>query len=217
MTSIVYNRDCMAAMREFPDKYFDLAVVDPPYGIGYSELVGKKKKSDGWKERNASQWDNAIPNIEYFIELFRVSKNQIIWGGNYFELPPSRCFLIWDKVQRIDQADCELAWCSFSSSARVFRYARGNESGFAPKLKGAERSGINIHPTQKPIALYDWIYKNYLPDGGRVIDTHLGSGSNRIAADRAGNIDFYGYELDPDYYAAQEKRYAEYKSQLKLF
>ena len=215
--SQVFNIDCMEGMKQYPDKYFDLAVVDPPYGIGYSELVGKKKSKDGWKERKGSKWDNAIPDNNYFIELIRVSKNQIIWGGNYFSLEPTRCFLIWDKVQRIDQADCEFAWTSFNSSARVFQYARGNESGFAPMLKGSDRFGINIHPTQKPIALYRWIYKNYLPEGGKVIDTHLGSGSNRIAADKAGNIDFTAYELDKDYYEAQEKRWTNYKAQLKMF
>lgn len=215
--SIVYNSDCLEGMKQYPDKYFDLAVVDPPYGIGYSELVGKKKTEHGWKKRAASQWDNETPNDEYFEQLFRVSKNQIIWGGNYFNLPPTRCFIIWDKVQRIDQADCEYAWTSFEKSARVFQYARGNESGFAPMLKGSERAGINIHPTQKPIKLYAWLYSNYLPEGGKVLDTHLGSGSNRIAAHKAGNIDFVGYEIDKDYYEAQEKRYKDFISQLVMF
>lgn len=215
--SIALHIDCMNYMATLPDNYFDLAVVDPPYGISYSQLVGQKSTKHGWKERQSSDWDNSVPNKEYFIQLNRISKNQIIWGGNYFDLPPTRCFLIWDKVQRIDQADCEFAWTSFEKSARVFQYARGNESGFAPKLKGTERAGINIHPTQKPIALYQWIYKNYLPEGGKVIDTHLGSGSNRIAADKAGNIDFVGCELDKEYFDAQEKRWREYKAQLTIF
>jgi len=215
-SSEVYMMDCIQGMKEYPDKYFDLAVVDPPYGIGYSELVGKKKKSDGWKERNSSQWDNEIPNIEYFIELFRVSKNQIIWGGNYFDLPPTRCYLVWDKVQRIDQADCELAWTSFDKSARVFQYARGNESGFAPKLKGVERAGINIHPTQKPIALYGWIYSKFTNEGDRILDTHLGSGSSRIAANKA-NINFVGFEIDEEYFKKAEQRYEVFTSQPRLF
>lgn len=211
-----YLMDCILGMKEYPDKYFDLAVVDPPYGIGYSELVGKKKTADRWKERKSSQWDNAIPSTEYFIELFRVSKNQIVWGGNYFDLPPTRCFIIWDKVQRIDQADCEFAWTSFDKSARVFQYARGNESGFAPKLKGVERAGINIHPTQKPIALYSWIFKNYSEPGQKVIDTHLGSGSSRISAHKYG-LNFTGFEIDDEYYYMQEGRFEKYLSQPTLF
>ena len=216
MTSEVFNEDCMAVMARYPDKYFDLAVVDPPYGIGYSKLVGNKKTEHGWKKRAARKWDNKIPNAEYFEQLFRVSKNQIIFGGNYFHLPPTRCFIIWDKVQRIDQADCEFAWTSFKESARVFQYARGNESGFAPKLKGAERAGINIHPTQKPIALYIWILKKFAKDGDLILDTHLGSGSSRIAAHKAG-LSFVGCELDKEYFDAQEKRFKDYVSQLTIF
>lgn len=216
LVSETYHMDCLAGMKEYPDKYFDLAVVDPPYGIGYSELVGKKKASDGWKERKSSKWDNVVPCLEYFTELFRVSKNQIIWGGNYFDLLPTRCFIIWDKVQRIDQADCEFAWTSFDKSARVFNYARGNESGFAPKLKGVERAGINIHPTQKPIALYSWIYQNYAEPGQRIIDTHLGSGSSRIAAHKNG-LHFVGFEIDEEYYFGQDDRFKTYLSQPTLF
>jgi len=215
--STVYLMDCMEALPQYPAGYFDLAAVDPPYGIGYSALVGQKQEKHGWKKRNASEWDNNTPDKEYFNCLFKHSKSQIIWGGNYFALPATRCFLIWDKVQRIDQADCEFAWTSFNSSARVFQYARGNESGFAPKLKGSERAGINIHPTQKPIALYAWTYHNYLPQGGKVVDTHLGSGSNRIAAHKAGNIEFTGFEIDEEYFDASVKRFEEYARQLKLF
>jgi site-specific DNA-methyltransferase (adenine-specific) len=217
MTHNIHNTDCMELMRSFPDKHFELAVVDPPYGIGYSRLVGKKKSEHGWKKRNASQWDNETPNAEYFKELFRVSKNQIVWGGNYFELPPTRCFIIWDKVQRIDQADCEFAWTSFNGSARVFQYARGNESGFAPKLKGIERAGINIHPTQKPVKLYDWIFKNYLPNGGKVLDTHGGSMSSVISAIKAGNIEMTCSELDKDYFKAAKERILTFQSQLDMF
>lgn len=215
MINTVHLMDCMIGMKETPDKFYDLAVVDPPYGIGYSKLVGLKKQQHGWKERNESEWDNKIPDGKYFNELLRISKNQIIWGGNYFNLPTTRCFLIWDKVQRIDQADCEYAWTSFENSARVFRYARGNESGFAPMLKGTERAGINIHPTQKPIALYSWILHNYAKPGFKILDTHVGSGSSRIAAHKAG-LDFTGYELDADYWAAQEKIYKDFCSQLTL-
>ena len=213
--SEVTNEDCMEGMARYPDKYFDLAIVDPPYGIGYSDVVGKKKKEHGWKERKSSQWDLHTPSFEYFIELFRVSKNQIIWGGNYFDLKPTRCFLIWDKVQRINQADCELAWTSFSSSARIFQYARGNESGFAPKLKEIEKAFANIHPTQKPVKLYKWLLQNYANQGDKILDTHLGSGSSRIAAYEMG-FDFTAFELDKEYFEAQEKRYKAHIAQLKM-
>lgn len=214
--SEIYNTDCLAAMREMPDNAFDLAIVDPPYGIKYSELVGSKKSKHGWKERGSMEWDNNVPDGEYFIELFRVSKNQIIWGGNYFDLPPTRCFLIWDKVQRIDQADCEFTWTSFLHSARVFNYARGNESGFAPKSIFSDKSFSNIHPTQKPIALYKWLLQNYAKTGDRILDTHLGSGSSRIAAYDMG-FDFVGYELDAEYFEASDRRFKNHISNLQLF
>jgi len=198
MNSIVYNADCIAGMKQYPDNHFDLAVVDPPYGIGISSNPVRQK-------HNKKTWDSAIPNDEYFKELFRVSKNQIIWGGNYFPLPPSQGFLIWDKVQPHDfsLAMCEFAWISFQSPAKMYKKSVQAEQG-------------KIHPTQKPITLYDWIYANYLPDGGLVLDTHLGSGSNRISADKRGNIDFVGYEIDKDYFNAQEKRWRDYKSQLTI-
>ena len=212
----VFLMDCMEGMKQYPDNHFELAIVDPPYGLNYAKLAGSKKSKHGWKEREASEWDKKIPTQDYFNSLLRVSKNQIIWGGNYFNLPPSRCFVIWDKVQRIDQADCEFAWTSFKKSARVFRYARGNESGFAPKLKGTERFGINIHPTQKPIKLYEWLLTNYANQGDKILDTHVGSGSSRIACHKMG-FDFTGYEIDEDYWNAQEQRYKQFKKQLTLF
>lgn len=197
----------MEAMREFPDKYFDLAVVDPPYGIGRDGSYRTTSKHGGRKSHEFKGWDVSRPNKEYFTELFRVSKNQVIWGANYFTeyIPASMGWIFWDKGQRICNSDGELAFTSFNRALRVAEYNR------VELLKEG-----TIHPTQKPIALYDWIYSKYLPDGGRVIDTHLGSGSNRIAADKAGNIEFYGYELDKDYFEAQEKRFADYKSQLRL-
>ena len=200
MTSIVTNEDCIELMKRYPDKYFDLAVVDPPYGIGISSNPFRQK-------HGKCDWDNCIPNQQYFDELLRVSKNQIIWGGNYFDLPPSQGFIIWDKKQpqEFSSAMCEMAWMSFQKPAKIFRM----------HVITAELN--KIHPTQKPVALYQWIYKNYLPEGGKVLDTHLGSGSNRIAADKAGNIEFTACELDTDYFLAQEKRWKEYKSQLVLF
>lgn len=166
------------------------------------------------KTYKRGEWDSSTPQNDYFIEIIRISKNQIIWGGNYFDLPPTPCYLFWDKNNGgSDFADGELAWTSFKTPIRKFKYTW---SGFIQGKMGDFKES-RIHPTQKPISLYSWIYKNYLPQGGKVIDTHLGSGSNRIAADKAGNIDFWGYELDKDYYEAQEKRWMDYKSQLVLF
>jgi site-specific DNA-methyltransferase (adenine-specific) len=211
MESIVKNIDCMVGMAEYPDNYFDLAVVDPPYGI--EELTGKesannrgqlnKKRIYGLQSDKFKEWDKAPDNF-YFVELFRVSKNQIIWGGNYFNLPKYRCPIVWDKCQPWENfSQVELAWSSFNKPASI--------------IKIDNRTGDKIHPTQKPTKLYDWIYTKYLLKGGKVLDTHLGSGSNRIAADKAGNIDFVGFELDKDYFEAQEKRWEEYKKQLTLW
>ena len=212
----ITNEDCMELMKRYPDKHFDLAIVDPPYGIGYSDLVGKKKQSDGWKKRKSSKWDSNTPSPEYFSELFRVSKNQIIWGGNYFNLNPTRCFLIWDKIQRIDQADCEFAWTSFLSSARIFQYARGNDSGFAPKLSDIEKPFANIHPTQKPVALYKWLLHNYAKPGDLILDTHIGSMSIAIACHDY-NFDLVGCELDGEYYERGMQRVNAHVAQQKLF
>ena len=209
MISEVFNEDCMIGMARYPDKFFDLAVVDPPYGIEINMNMGRRKGKRAVHENK--DWDNSIPNTDYFIELARVSKNMIIWGGNYFPLPLTKSWIFWDKEvpEGVDFADGELAWTSFN---KTLVKAKVKYTGFQGMDKGGK-----IHPTQKPVALYDWIYKNYLPEGGKVIDTHLGSGSNRIAADKAGNIDFYGWELDRAYFEAQEKRWSNYKKQLILF
>lgn len=194
----------MQLMARYPDKYFDLAVVDPPYGIGYSKRKSKTKNSK--IQYKPKKWDNQKPSHEYWDELFRVSKNQIVWGGNYFDLAPTKCFLIWDKCQPegLDQAMCELAWTSFNFSAKIY------------KTSIQQIQFTRIHPTQKPVALYTWIFKNYAKDGDKILDTHLGSGSSRIAAHKAG-LDFTACELDTDYYNAQEKRFAEYLKQERLF
>jgi site-specific DNA-methyltransferase (adenine-specific) len=207
MESIVYNEDCMIGMAQYPDKYFDLAIVDPPYGININVSMGRRKGDKKSNYHKFSGEDKSIPDKEYFDELFRISKEQIIWGGNYMTkyLNPSPCWLLWDKgfSEDVTFAQFELAWTSFQSSSKKF---------------DKHPNQLNrIHPTQKPIALYDWIYSKYLLKGGKVIDTHLGAGSNRIAADKAGNIDFVDFELDKDYYEAQEKRWAEYKKQLVLW
>ena len=213
----VFNEDCNEGMKQYPNNYFDLAVVDPPYGIGMDNRKGKPLKSNNRKKDTrfkGGNWDDSTPNKDYFNELFRVSENQIIWGGNYFtdKLPVSRGWAFWDKKPIVgNYSDGELAWTSFDKVLkRIVIMWNG-------KIRnGIEKGYIAMHPTQKPIKLYEWIYKNYLPDGGKVIDTHLGSGSNWIAAEKTGNIDFTGYEIDKDYFDASVKRYNQFKSQLCL-
>lgn len=203
--SIAENRDCMEAMAEFPDNYFDLAIVDPPYGININTNMGRRK---GDKKSNYHKFhgeDKSIPPAEYWNELFRVSKNQIVWGGNYMieYLTPSPCWLMWDKgfSEEVTFAQYELAWTSFKSSAKKYD-KHPNQLG-------------RIHPTQKPVELYKWILKNYGNGGGKILDTHLGSGSSRIAAHDMG-FDFWGYEIDADYFRDQEKRFRQHTSQLTL-
>ena len=218
MESVVHHADCMEIMATYPDNHFDLAVVDPPYGIGESGGKNKNRTGGRWKARDYKDFagmDKEIPRAEYFQELFRVSKNQIIWGGNYMvkHLPPSMGWIFWDKdTWAQDFSDGELAFTSFKKALKKFTYTW---CGFRQGSTN-QRIEDRIHPTQKPIKLYDWIYRNYLPNGGNVIDTHLGSGSNRIAADKAGNINFVGVELDKDYFDAQEKRWHNYKQQLTI-
>lgn len=207
--SEVYNMDCMEYMKGIPDKFFELAIVDPPYGIGASEMTmgsGTKKKFYKGKK-----WDNETPDQIYFNELFRISQNQIIWGGNYFtdKLPITRCWIFWDKGIDGDCsfADGELAWCSFD---QVLRKAEIRYKGFL----GADKE--RVHPTQKPVKLYKWLLTNYAKPGDKILDTHLGSGSSRIAAWDMG-FDFFGCELDADYFAASQKRFDNFKLQQKLF
>lgn len=206
MISEVYLMDCMEYMAKVPDKWFDLAVVDPPYGIGEDGHCRTRKKHNNKVKHIKKNWDNERPTPEYWKELKRISQNQIVWGANYFTeyLPPSMGWIFWNKKIGGDFSDGELAYTSFDVALKMFTFWNGN-NGIA-----------RIHPTQKPIKLYSWIYSNYLPQGGRVIDTHLGSGSNRIAADKAGNIDFYATEIDKDYFDAQEKRWRDYKAQAVL-
>jgi site-specific DNA-methyltransferase (adenine-specific) len=209
--SEAYNMDCIELMAQYPDNYFDLAVVDPPYGIDLANMnmgLGKSKKgckiqNRKWKPKN---WDKETPTFEYFAELFRVSKNQIIWGGNYFELPPCKNYIIWDKEipEGLSFADCEMAWTSFDKAPKIFRH-----STYLDKAN-------KIHPTQKPVALYDWIFHNYAKPTDKILDTHLGSGSSRIAAYK-NKLHFVSCELDQEYFQAQEKRFANFKSQLTLF
>ena len=204
--NVAYNMDCMEYMRTLPEKAFDLAVVDPPYGIGMDGGCVGYKGNNVFLKKN---WDKSTPPDDYFEILFRVSKNQIIWGGNYFKLPPSRCFLIWDKgagFKGRTYAEAELAWTSFDANTKIFSRDPLAKRDYVGK----------IHPTQKPVALYTWIYRQYAKHGDKILDTHLGSGSSRIAAWDAG-LDFVGCEIDKDYFDAQEKRFKEHTAQENLF
>ena len=197
-----YLMDCMEYMKTLPDKAFELAIVDPPYGIG----VDKMTMFDGAKKQNRhKEYSDVAPQENYFLELFRVSQNQIIWGGNYFNLPPTRCYLSWDKIQEFSGADFELAWTSFNKPSKTFRMCRAEAYGNG-----------TIHPTQKPVALYEWLLTHYANPGDKILDTHLGSGSSRIAAYNLG-FDFVGCEIDKDYFDAQEKRFAAHTAQTSLF
>jgi len=207
--------DCMDVMKHIDDKEFQLSCVDPPYGIGED---GKKNHSRGHKGIPATRfsikfWDKEPPLKEYFQELLRVSANQIIFGGNYFidHLYSSPCMIVWDKLNSGDFADCELAWTSFMSAVRKFSYRwNGMLQG---DMKHKEK---RIHPTQKPIALYRWIFQNYAKPGQLIIDTHLGSGSSAIAAHYSG-LDFVGCELDQEYFDASVKRFKAETRQQGLF
>jgi site-specific DNA-methyltransferase (adenine-specific) len=207
----------MAAMAQMPDNAFDLAICDPPYGIGASSAAfmhsGKRGNALGIVQHfESKEWDRVQPSPEYFSELKRVSCNQIIWGGNHFELGRTPAFVVWDKLNGENAyADCELAWTSFDSAVRKFtyRWAGMLQGNMANKEK-------RIHPTQKPVALYKWLLTNYAKPGDTILDTHLGSGSSRIAAYDLG-FDFYGTELDTDYFNAQEERFNNHVAQGKLF
>lgn len=241
-----FNTDCMDGMRKFPDEYFDLAIVDPPYGGGNAEKTGGVRQDtvrgmvrqvqaynrfggrfDRYKSRTHTEggssgttlppktgstpsikqieWDIA-PSKEYFDELFRVSKNQIIWGGNYFELPPTRCFLIWRKTnvpQTVSFAMAEYAWTSFNANAKVFEMS-------AVGIKG------RFHPTQKPVELYEWQLQNFAKDGYKILDTHAGSGTALVSSYRTRH-QFVGFEIDKEYYSKAIKRINDEMSQMTIF
>ncbi len=201
MTNIT-NEDCMELMSRFDDNHFELAIVDPPYGIDVKTRVF----DDGKK------WDNEIPKKDYFDELFRVSKNQIIWGGNYFteHLPPSKGWIVWDKKADIKEhlSMAELAWTSFNKKCNVYEHLW---AGFKKKYK------VNrIHPTEKPVQLYEWILTNYAKENDKILDTHLGSGSIAIACHNLG-YDLTACELDEDYFNAACKRIEHHTKQLRMF
>jgi site-specific DNA-methyltransferase (adenine-specific) len=200
---ITLTNECnMELMARYPDKYFDLAIVDPPYGIGDKFKGGNSGKMQ-FNEVVDKGWD-CVPKKEYFNELFRVSKNQIIWGGNYFDLPPTRCFVVWDKQISDDftLAMAELAWTSFDKLAKIYKL---------PTPKNGK-----IHPTQKPVALYKWLLDKYAKQGDKILDTHLGSMSIAIACHDYG-FELTGCELDPEYYEKGIQRVKNHVSQQKLF
>lgn len=234
--SVFLNKDCMEGMKEYPDKYFDLAIVDPPYGISAPKMdmgsnTKRKKESSGLpsistarrcrqgklrgsgtlKNRSLNKmdtsWDTEPPTKEYFEELFRVSKNQIIWGYNYFELPPSRGVICWDKKQAwVNFSQFELAWTSFNVPAAMCRICN----------TGGRNDEIKFHPTQKPIRLYEWLLNKYAKPTDIILDTHVGSGSSLIACNNFG-YEFVGFEINPQYYDLAKKRIEKHAEQLNIF
>ncbi len=229
------NCDCMEYMATLPDKAFSLAICDPPYGINADAMsMGQNlNRADGWKREASTAvkvrkgrlnsgggklknrilnqssigWDDQIPDDDYFAELFRVSENQIIFGGNYFYLPPSRCVICWDKCQPWENfSQWEMAWTSFDKPAAMFRYSN----------TGGANAETKIHPTQKPTALYLWLLSKYAMEGQRILDTHLGSGSHAIACNNLG-FELVGCELDKDYFDAACKRIEQAQAQQRLF
>lgn len=207
----ITNECNMELMKRYPDKYFDLAIVDPPYGINLANMnmglgntpKASKKKNRKWKSKD---WDSEIPKDEYFTELKRVSKHQIIWGGNYFNLGVCNKFIIWDKEipEGLSFSDCEYAWSSFSGANKMFRYSA--------YLNKSEK----FHPTQKPPELYKWLLHNYAKEGDKILDTHLGSGSIAIACHDY-KFELVGCEIDEEYYNQSIQRIKKHTSQLTLF
>ena len=198
---MITNEDNMKLMARYEDNHFDLAIVDPPYGIDIN-----KSGRLGHYGGKGKKWDNETPNKEYFTQLKRVSKNQIIWGGNYFDLPPTRCFLIWDKQQPegVSFASCEYSWTSFDKSAKTF-YMRPQNA-----------DNIRIHPTQKPVKLYEWLLMNYAKEGDKILDTHLGSGSIALACHNL-KFDLTACELDKEYFDSAMLRLKQHQQQLTMF
>ncbi len=200
------SADCMDVMKGYADKQFELAIVDPPYGIFGAEGT----TGTNWKQYKKWGWDENRPDKTYFDKLYNVSKNQIIFGGNYFVkyLKSSMGWIVWDKVQRLDSSDCELMYSSFDAATRIFSFARGNNQGFL--------NPDRFHPTQKPVALYKWLLKNYAKTGDKILDTHGGSFSSAIACHQMG-FDFVGIEKDAEYFEKAVKRFKQYESQGRLF
>ena len=202
------NEDCMIGMARYPDKYFELAIIDPPYGIGKRLVSGGSGHSfDSLVMSGADKWDTK-PEPLYFTELFRTSKNQIIWGGNFFELPSCEKPLCWNKLRpnQKNLSEWEYAWTSFVGRAEMFTFCANG---------GFVTNETRIHPTQKPVALYKWLLKNYAHPGDKILDTHVGSASSLIACYDMG-FDAVGFELDPDYFKASTKRLADHMAQIRF-
>lgn len=204
-----FNCDCMEGMKDFPDNYFSLAIIDPPYGAGFSDGGG----CNGWFAKYNQRLQNGTkkninwdvkPSDEYFKELFRISKNQIIWGGNYFSLPPTRCFIVWKKhiPENFTLAMCEYAWTSFDQNAKVFECSSTDPTRF--------------HPTSKPVKLYEWLLSRYAKEGDIILDSHVGSGNSLIACRRS-NFKFVGFEIDPEYYKKAKERLDAEMQQMSIF
>tara|TARA_R110000823_G_C15711681_1_gene477638 strand:- start:47 stop:703 length:657 start_codon:yes stop_codon:yes gene_type:complete len=209
----VFNEDCMETMSRYEDNYFDLAVVDPPYGIGINTNIGRRKGDKKSKYHEFAGKDSSIPDEKYFKELFRVSKNQIIWGGNYMTdfLKPSPCWLLWDKgfSENVTFAQYEMAWTSFTSSAKKYDF-------------NAAANRNRIHPTEKPSKLYEWTYKKYAKKGDKILDTHFGSGSNAIGLNTINKIEkmelsLVAAELDKKYYDKSKKRFDNKTKWISIF
>lgn len=208
---VITNECNMKLMARYEDNHFDLAIVDPPYGIGISgQKENKKGKKSDRKHHKEKNWDNEIPPLKYFKELQRVSKNQIIWGANYFVKhldKGTKGWIVWDKAQHgLTMSDCELAYSSFQKPTRIFKQ---NRCIFM-------QEGGTIHPTQKPVKLYEWLLMNYAKEGNKILDTHLGSGSISLACHNLG-FDLTACELDKEYYEASLKRLKEHTQQIRMF
>lgn len=223
--SIVYNIDCMEAMRKMPDKCFDLAVVDPPYYSGPEKrgYYGRKVSKIGVHRDYPISPSWELPGEEYFRELIRISKNYIVWGCNYFSFHFSPGRIVWDKCNAGSSfSDCELAATSVHNSTRIFRFMwngmmQGKSIAEGNVMQGnKQKNEVRIHPTQKPVLLYTWIFQKYAKQGDKILDTHLGSGSSRIAAYDAG-LDFVGFEINKEYFDLQEERFTAHTAQCSLF
>jgi site-specific DNA-methyltransferase (adenine-specific) len=213
----ILNTDCMEYMKGLEDNAFDLAIVDPPYGIDVGkQRLNSNRATAKWKNPSRYDYktfdDSSAPNADYFYELMRVSKNQIIWGANYFteHLPASKGWIVWDKKADIKEhlSMCELAFSSFDKKCNKFEFLW---AGFKKAVQEKR-----IHPTQKPVKLYEWLLSNYAKEGDRILDTHLGSGSSAIAA-HYGGFDFVGCELDEDYFKAAQARFEKETAQIDIF
>jgi site-specific DNA-methyltransferase (adenine-specific) len=208
----ITNEDNMELMARYPDNYFDLAIVDPPYGINIATEIDRSGFKEGTSKNSLSKyessmsnktWDNSIPTKKYFDQLFRVSKNQVIWGGNYFDLSPTRCFIVWDKMTYIPtMSQIEMAWTSFKSHSQLVKINSNQLDRF--------------HPTQKPVALYKWLLDKYAQQGNKILDTHLGSGSIAISCHDYG-FDLTACELDKEYFDKAMQRITNHTNQLNLF